>query len=43
MSPLDWERAVELLARADDVVMACHVAPDGDALGALLGLRAALA
>lgn len=31
----DWDRAVEALAAADDVAVACHVNPDGDALGSL--------
>ncbi len=42
MTLLDWDRAVALLGPADDVVLACHVAPDGDALGSLLGLGTAL-
>jgi bifunctional oligoribonuclease and PAP phosphatase NrnA len=33
-----WERAVAVLAEASEVVVACHVDPDGDALGSLLGL-----
>ena len=33
----DWDAAVEALARADSVAIACHVNPDGDALGSLLG------
>ena len=32
------ERAVEVLASASDVAIACHVNPDADALGASLGL-----
>lgn len=32
----DWDATVEALKRADDVVIACHVNPDGDALGSLL-------
>ena len=39
----DWDDAVRALAEADEVVLACHVNPDGDALGSLLatslGLR----
>src|SRR5918999_770268 len=31
----DWDRAVETLAGADSVAVACHVNPDGDALGSL--------
>jgi bifunctional oligoribonuclease and PAP phosphatase NrnA len=37
-----WASAVALLAGADDVVLACHVAPDGDALGSMLALGLAL-
>ena len=39
----DWDRAVAALKDADEVALACHVNPDGDALGSLLaaseGLR----
>lgn len=39
----DWDDAVQTLKRADKVGLACHVNPDGDALGALfaatLGLK----
>ena len=39
----DWDGAVEALKSADRVALACHVNPDGDALGALfaaaLGLK----
>lgn len=38
----DWSRAVALLAGADRVALACHVGPDGDALGSMLALGAAL-
>lgn len=37
MRPEDWAPAVEALKRASRVVVACHVNPDGDALGSLLG------
>ncbi len=37
-----WQEAVDLLAGADEVALACHVAPDGDALGSMLALGAAL-
>lgn len=30
------ERALEILASAESVVLACHVGPDGDALGSML-------
>lgn len=33
-----WDRAVAALTGASEVVVACHVDPDGDALGSLLGL-----
>ena len=36
------EQAVALLRDADEVVLACHVGPDGDALGSMVGLGAAL-
>ena len=39
----DWDAAVAALQAADEIVIACHVNPDGDALGSLLacsiGLR----
>lgn len=34
-----WARAVELLSTADEVALACHVEPDGDALGSMLALQ----
>jgi phosphoesterase RecJ-like protein len=34
-----WTRAVQLLAAADEVALACHVDPDGDALGSMLALH----
>lgn len=36
-----WADAVELL-RSDEVVLACHISPDGDALGSTLALAHAL-
>ena len=33
-----WDEAVALLRAADEVALACHVGPDGDALGSLLAL-----
>ena len=33
----EWDAAVKLLAGADAIAIACHVNPDGDALGSLLG------
>jgi len=38
----DWAAAAALLAGREEVVLACHVAPDGDALGSMLGLGVAL-
>ena len=32
----DWDATVDALKKADDIVVACHVNPDGDALGSLL-------
>ena len=37
-----WDEVVGLLDGAADVALACHVGPDGDALGSMLGLGAAL-
>lgn len=34
-----WVRAAELLGAAEEVALACHVAPDGDALGSMLALQ----
>jgi bifunctional oligoribonuclease and PAP phosphatase NrnA len=34
----EWDRAVEALTGARQVVVACHVFPDGDALGSMLGI-----
>ena len=39
---VELDRAAEVLARADDVALACHVNPDADALGSMLGLAAFL-
>jgi len=40
-SPVDeaFDRATRLIAAAPDVVLACHVNPDGDALGSMLALH----
>ncbi|MBX6384007.1 MAG: bifunctional oligoribonuclease/PAP phosphatase NrnA [Microbispora sp.] len=38
----DWRRATELIRTADTLALACHVSPDGDALGSMLGLGLAL-
>lgn len=40
--PDDWPAAVERLRAADEVALACHVGPDGDALGSMLALGAGL-
>ncbi|MDP9102166.1 MAG: bifunctional oligoribonuclease/PAP phosphatase NrnA [Actinomycetota bacterium] len=41
-APAEWAAAAELLRGAGTVALACHVGPDGDALGSMLGLGAAL-
>lgn len=41
-SPAEWAAAVSLLRDAPKVALACHVGPDGDALGSMLALGAAL-
>ncbi|TDE55850.1 bifunctional oligoribonuclease/PAP phosphatase NrnA [Nonomuraea mesophila] len=33
-----WSRALHLIRQADEVAMACHVTPDGDALGSMLAV-----
>ncbi|GAC1607360.1 MAG: bifunctional oligoribonuclease/PAP phosphatase NrnA [Mycobacteriales bacterium] len=38
----DWASALAALRGASDVALLCHVGPDGDALGSMLGLGAAL-
>ncbi len=38
----EWVRAVAALDAADEVCLACHVRPDGDALGSMLALALAL-
>lgn len=38
----DWQQAVAALHRADEVALVCHVSPDGDALGSMLGLQQTL-
>lgn len=34
-----WQRAIALLESATEVALACHVEPDGDALGSMLAFR----
>ncbi|WP_326820761.1 DHH family phosphoesterase [Streptosporangium sp. NBC_01756] len=38
----DWDRAVGLISSADEIALACHISPDGDALGSMLALGMAL-
>lgn len=38
----EWAAAVDMLQRAPDVTLVCHVAPDGDALGSMLALARVL-
>ncbi len=42
MSTENLSRAAQVLAEATDVALACHVNPDADALGSMLGLSAFL-
>src|ERR1041385_18093 len=42
VSDAEWERALGAIAAADTVALACHLGPDGDALGSLLALTIAL-
>jgi phosphoesterase RecJ-like protein len=37
----DLEKAGRLLAGADEIVLTCHVGPDGDAMGSMLAVAAA--
>jgi len=37
-----WRRAVAAIESAEEVALACHVSPDGDALGSMLALGLAL-
>jgi phosphoesterase RecJ-like protein len=43
MEPELWARAAEVLREAPTVAMACHINPDADALGSMLGLALHLA
>jgi phosphoesterase RecJ-like protein len=38
----EWERAVASIEEAETVCLACHVCPDGDALGSMLAFAQAL-
>jgi phosphoesterase RecJ-like protein len=42
LSDVAWARAVELIEAADEVCLACHVSPDGDALGSMLACALAM-
>jgi bifunctional oligoribonuclease and PAP phosphatase NrnA len=42
VSEAQWRDAVEALSGADSVALACHVDPDGDALGSMLALQRCL-
>ena len=41
-APVHWDEVVRLLQGARSVTLACHVGPDGDALGSMLALGLAL-
>ncbi|MCW2570052.1 MAG: phosphoesterase RecJ domain protein [Frankiales bacterium] len=41
-STKDWSAALSAIGGADEIALLCHVGPDGDALGSMLGLGAAL-
>ncbi len=38
----EWDRAVRLIEGAESVCLACHVCPDGDALGSMLAFAQAM-
>ncbi|GAA3314291.1 DHH family phosphoesterase [Nonomuraea dietziae] len=38
----EWDRALRLIHEADEVALACHISPDGDALGSMLAAAKAL-
>jgi len=37
-----WRRALDLIGKADEIALACHVSPDGDALGSMLATGSVL-
>ncbi|KAB8187500.1 bifunctional oligoribonuclease/PAP phosphatase NrnA [Nonomuraea phyllanthi] len=37
-----WDRTLRLIGRSEEVALACHVTPDGDALGSMLAVGFAL-
>lgn len=39
----DLERAAGVIAQCENLVLACHIGPDGDALGSMMGLAVAAA
>jgi bifunctional oligoribonuclease and PAP phosphatase NrnA len=41
-SEAEWARAVKILGGATEICLACHVRPDGDALGSMLAVAHAL-
>jgi bifunctional oligoribonuclease and PAP phosphatase NrnA len=41
-SEAEWARAVKILSAATEICLACHVRPDGDALGSMLAVAHAL-
>jgi bifunctional oligoribonuclease and PAP phosphatase NrnA len=41
-SEAEWARAVKILGAATEICLACHVRPDGDALGSMLAVAQAL-
>jgi phosphoesterase RecJ-like protein len=42
VSEAQWSAAIEVLSGAEAVALACHVDPDGDALGSMLALQRCL-
>ncbi|MEV4559701.1 bifunctional oligoribonuclease/PAP phosphatase NrnA [Kitasatospora sp. NPDC049285] len=38
----EWQRALALIARAEEIDLVCHICPDGDALGSALAAGLAL-
>jgi phosphoesterase RecJ-like protein len=39
---LEWEKAHDLITRAQNIVVVTHIRPDGDAIGSLMGLTLVL-
>jgi phosphoesterase RecJ-like protein len=42
IAQMEWERAIAAIDGAERVALACHLGPDGDALGSMLALTIAL-